>query len=247
MSVPPSPDTDPIFVGDETAFHIESKGATLLFGIGPRYGSLSREERAAHLLGALAPALSAIRWCSQVHGAELLRIDAGHRSGAACVGSGDGLLTAEQGVGLAVWTADCVPVLLASKSGVAAVHAGWRGTAAGIVPKAVHAMLEAGAEPSGIDAYLGPAVSGGRYPVGNEVIDALKTHGIDEELWLDGHNVDLRGFLSGQLRMLGVSAATLVGDCTASNADLASHRRDGEAAGRQWSLIYRARGSSSPR
>jgi len=239
MNVLPEFDIDPISVGDERAIHVESKKATLLFGIGPRHAAPSRERRAAELLDALVPSLRAIRWCSQVHGTDLLTIDASHRSGAACMGPGDGLLTAEPGVAVAVWTADCVPVLLASGSAVAAVHAGWRGAAAGIVPNAVQLMRRMIGERDEIHAYLGPAVSGPRYEVGDEVIDSLRTHGVDEKLWLEGRNVDLRGFLTGQLESLGGASVTEVGGCTVSNLDLASFRRDGDMAGRQFSMIYR--------
>jgi YfiH family protein len=215
-------------------------GAALLFGIGPRHGARSREQRGGALLDALDASLRSIRWCSQVHGTDLITISTNHRSGAASVGPGDGLVTSEAGVGLVVWTADCVPVILVSPQEVAAVHAGWRGAAAGIVPKAVGALLKDGVEPARIHAYLGPAVSGPRYPVGNEVVEALKSHGVNNDLWLSGRNVDLRGFITGQLERLSVVSVTTVGGCTASDPRFASHRRDGEHAGRQWSLIYRA-------
>jgi copper oxidase (laccase) domain-containing protein len=75
-----------------------------------------------------------------------------------------------------------------------------------------------------------------------EVVEALATLGVDDRAWRNGRHVDLKEFLRARLLQLGVKP-TAIGDidlCTASSPDLASHRRDGEAAGRQFSLIYRA-------
>ena len=75
-----------------------------------------------------------------------------------------------------------------------------------------------------------------------EVVEALAAMGVDDGAWRNGRHVDLKGFLRARLLQLGVQPAAIgdIGLCTASSPDLASHRRDGEAAGRQFSLIYRA-------
>jgi copper oxidase (laccase) domain-containing protein len=123
---------------------------------------------------------------------------------------------------------------------VAAIHVGWRGAAAGIVPAAIErARLSYGLEPGSAKAFLGPAVSASNYPVGPEVIEALSDWRLDRRRWLDGSRVDLRAFIAAQLEGLGVVKVDRVGPCTASTPGLASYRRDGAAAGRQWSLIYR--------
>jgi YfiH family protein len=162
--------------------------------------------------------------------------------GAACVGSCDALITAEPGLGLLVWTADCVPVLLAGGGVVAAVHAGWRGTAADVVGAAVKRFHdEYGIAAEMIHGSLGPAISGPAYPVGDEVIEALRKLGIEDRLWRRDCHVDLRALLAARLAQLGLcrQRIEIVGPCTASTPWLASYRRDGEAAGRQWSMIYR--------
>jgi len=78
--------------------------------------------------------------------------------------------------------------------------------------------------------------------VSQEVIDGLRTFSLDEERWRAGDRVDLRGFLSARLEGLGLDPAMvhIVGPCTASTPELASYRRDGVKAGRQWSMIYRS-------
>jgi YfiH family protein len=151
-------------------------------------------------------------------------------------------VAAARGLGLMVWTADCVPVLMAGDGAVAAVHAGWRGCAADIVGVALRRLAaEHGVAAERLDVALGPAISGPAYPVGPEVVDALGRLGLDPSGWNDKGRVDLRAFLAARLSALGVAPERIerVGPCTASTPGLASFRRDGAAAGRQWSLVYR--------
>jgi copper oxidase (laccase) domain-containing protein len=83
-------------------------------------------------------------------------------------------------------------------------------------------------------------VCGRHYQVGPEVIAALERAGVPPAGWRDGDRVDLRAFLAGQLAGLGVGGVQAVGPCTFDTPALASYRRDGAAAGRQWSLVWRA-------
>lgn len=83
----------------------------------------------------------------------------------------DGLVTAENGLGLVCFAADCVPLLLADKEGgaVAAVHAGWRGTVHRIAAHAVEQMVAAGTDPKNIVAAIGPSIGPCHFEVGPEV------------------------------------------------------------------------------
>lgn len=83
---------------------------------------------------------------------------------------GDGFFTNSVGTSVAVKTADCVPVLLSTRGGeaVAAVHAGWRGTALGIAALAVEALCSLGFSPSDIVAATGPAVQSAEYRVSDD-------------------------------------------------------------------------------
>lgn len=88
----------------------------------------------------------------------------------------DGLVSKMSDILVGVKTADCVPVLIADrgKKAFAAVHAGWRGTVASIVVRAIEKMQsEFGSEPKDLIAAIGPAAGCGRYEIGNDVIDAF--------------------------------------------------------------------------
>jgi YfiH family protein len=236
-----------ITVGDERALRAESVRATVLFGLGPPAGPGATRQRIRRVLTALAPDVRALRWCDQVHGTQIATVRGSINDELACVGRFDGIVTGDIGVGLMVWTADCVPVLLVGPRVVAAVHVGWRGAAAGIVPSAVATILTEFAIPAArLVAFLGPAVSARHYRVGPEVVEALGTHGMPESAWLRGDRVDLRGFLAEQLASLGVRRVDRIGPCTAATPKLASYRRDGDAAGRQWSIIYRPLETAPP-
>jgi YfiH family protein len=227
-------------VADEPALVVEDGDAVVLFGLGPPLPGGSPERRALRILADLAPALRSIRWARQVHGATVLAVEGGTGDPVACVGEADGLVTSHAGSGLVVWTADCVPVALVGRSVAGMVHAGWRGAAAGIVVAAVRRLAESGNPPGELRAFLGPAVCGRHYQVGPEVIEALDRGGVPRPVWLDGDHVDLRSLLAAQLAALGVGGVQTVGPCTYDTPGLASYRRDGAAAGRQWSLVFRA-------
>ena|GEM_PF-1931912 len=232
-------------VGDRPILAATVDRAGMFFSCGPALGVPDYEEVAETLLSTLVPSPVALRWCRQVHGRVLgsLSSEPGRQlSGVACVGRCDGLLTDEPGIGLMVWTADCVPVLLAADCVVGAAHAGWRGAAAGIVPTAVRRFqLEYGVPPEELTVALGPAVGPCHYEVGEEVVEALARAmpSAENGTWHRGRTVDLRQLLRLQLVNAGVSSGRIeiVGGCTACTADCASYRRDGDRAGRQWSLV----------
>lgn len=154
-------------------------GVCLAFGLGPPLAAGTIAPGAEVLLPVFEGRVRAIRWCHQVHGRVLATLSeepGDPFGGSACVGRCDGLLTDEAGVLLAVRTADCVPVLLHGGGVVAAVHAGWRGTAAGIVPAVIRRFLvEYGVDPRELRAVIGPHVGPCHYPVGPEVVEALRS------------------------------------------------------------------------
>src|SRR5687768_18451737 len=96
----------------------------------------------------------------QVHGATVIR------EGTEIVDA-DGQATAQRGGAAMILTADCLPILLANEGAVAAVHAGWRGLAAGVVEEGVAALGELGT--GTVTAAIGPAACGRCYEVGDEV------------------------------------------------------------------------------
>jgi YfiH family protein len=235
----------PVTIGDEKALDFRARGARMFFAFGPPTPSCPPEQRMHELLAALEPEITAIRWGEQIHGRVVasLAAETGQPfENAICVGRCDAQITAERGVGLVVWTADCVPILISGGDVVASVHSGWRGSVADIVGAVVRRFsVEYGVPPEDLRAVLGPAISGPRYEVSDEVIDGLGQLDIPEGRWRSGNHVDLRAFLTARLEDLGLDPAEIVsvGPCTASTPDLASYRRDGTNAGRQWSMIYR--------
>lgn len=176
----------------------------------------------------------------QVHGDAVLRIDAVPTTYL----EGDALITDKANLPIGVMTADCVPILLEDlKTGaVAAVHAGWRGTAKRIVQRTVEALArEYGSQPADLNAAIGPAIGACCYEIGPEVIEELaKLPGKDHCLFQrDGKTyADLKAFNRYLLREAGVTEIEQTEFCTRCNEELFySYRRNGPHAGRMIATI----------
>ncbi len=208
----------------------------MTFALGPATGAAKEPER---LTAILDNRVLRLRHCEQIHGRTIHEVSAGGEK-VVEIGPGDGLVTTSPGVGLLVWTADCVPVLLSGNGMVVAIHSGWRGCAADIAGAAVDRLADHGTAPERIGAALGPAICGACYEIGPEVTEALRRFDLDESRWLAGSHIDLRGYLEARLEALGVPAENIeiVGGCTYESPELASYRRDGNNAGRQWAMVY---------
>jgi len=144
----------------------------------------------------------------------------------------DGHATALRGVGVMVLVADCLPVLLASDGVVAALHAGWRGLAAGVLEEGVRAVRELGGGGE-IVALVGPGAGPCCYAVGAEVHAALG--GAQR---VGARNIDLPALAHERLVAAGVGRVERVGTCTICDTRLYSHRREGERAGRQAGVAW---------
>ena len=145
---------------------------------------------------------------------------------------------------LGIQTADCLPVLLVDPGRrlVAAAHAGWRGTAAGVASRAVEALLRRGSRPEDLVAALGPCVGACCYEVGEELRGAFGPSGA--AFFRPGPggrpHLDVRAANARQLLDAGLRPEALhhVADCTRCRAELYhSYRRDGRAAGRMISFV----------
>jgi len=150
-----------------------------------------------------------------------------------CVGEGDALVTNRAGVPVSIRTADCLPIFLADRQNraVAAIHAGWRGTAARIVVEALAAMQrEFGTQPKNVTAAIGPGIGVCCYEVGEEVARQFGKTG--------AAYLDLAGENARQLEGAGVRAIDLLNVCTFCHAEqFYSWRRDREKAGRMISVV----------
>ena len=141
-----------------------------------------------------------------------------------------------------VRTADCLPVALAGGGAVAMVHAGWRGLAGDILAAALARFrADFGVPPADVEAVIGVGIGPCHYQVGPEVVAALARLDAGDARWRAGDAVDLGAFAAGRLAVLGVAPARIarLPGCTACTPRFHSHRRDGAAAGRQWSAIVR--------
>jgi len=188
----------------------------------------------------------------QVHGADVLRLPAEDgalapflRPAPADRPEADALMTNRTGVTVAVAVADCVPMLIADRRGlaVAAVHGGWRGLAAGVLENTIAAMgTEFGSEPADLVMGIGPAIGPCCFEVGPEVLEAFATRGYGEHVAVAvagpvGANpyVNLPAVARQVALDCGVPAdAIATADlCTLCNSDwLWSYRADGDNAGR---------------
>ena len=167
---------------------------------------------------------------NQIHSAEVLVANA-----VGNLGEGDALVTREPGLGVSIRTADCFPILLADPvtRSVAAIHAGWRGTAASVVLSSLGRMQsEFGTDPRDVYAAIGPGIGSCCYEVGLEVAQRF---GKGEA----GH-LDLAAENRSQLIAAGLHPDHIdaVGGCTFCNpAQFFSWRRDHDRAGRMISFI----------
>lgn len=206
------------------------------------HGFLDARESAPSDLGAALRALGldvSLYTARQVHGTAVAIATAnGPRQDA------DAILVTESGIAAGIVTADCVPILLlAPENGAAvAIHAGWRGAAAGVIEAALDALRARVGTTAGVEGVIGPAIGGCCYQVGNEVAQAFRTRlgHITETAWRrdgDRWRLDLRTAVGSLLRASGVHRPTVLGPCTYCGAGYNSFRRDGRRAGRQLSFI----------
>ncbi len=201
-----------------------------------------RENR-LRFAAALGRPLDTVVLGEQRHGARVTVVARGEGTPLPSGGRGhrgiDAVITAESGPLLTVLSADCVPILLASEGGeaVGAVHAGWRGTAAGVVRNAVQALGETyGVSPRRLVAAVGPAIGACCYEVDGPVIKAFGAGHPALKPVGEGHAMlDLAAANVAQLVDMGVrrDRIELLPYCTACRTDLFySVRREGEPTGR---------------
>lgn len=189
----------------------------------------NREQAAA----AFGVGLDGLVFARQVHGAAVVRVgrdDAGRgtRGEDDAVGDADVLVTTTPGLTLVILVADCVPLALVDPVArvLAVVHAGWRGTAAGVVGAALDALRDEGGEATRVRAWVGPGVAAERYQVTDEVRDALagavRPRALDEGVARPdgpGHwSVNLAAANRQQLRERGVPVERIY-DCGVTTAD----------------------------
>lgn len=173
----------------------------------------------------------------QVHGADAVLVRDGAVDPAP---SCDAIYTSRPGVALLARAADCVPVLLADPASgwIAAVHSGRPGLAAGVVPAAVGALRERGADPA--VAWIGPHVCGACYEVPADLQDevaALVPEARSTTSW-GTPALDLGAGVRAQLGAIAITDVRSVDACTREDPTWPSYRRDGAAATRFAGVIW---------
>ena len=207
----------------------------LALHVGDEADAVTENRRRLHLP-------SAPIWLNQVHGRTVVDAGALLEQSLGQVIEADAAYTDRVGVICAVLTADCLPVLLCDREGrrVAAVHAGWRGLAAGIIERTVKALNLPGDQ---LLAWLGPAIGPNAYEVGEEVRHAFVRENPNAETafrtsraghwWMNMYELARQSLMSR-----GVNAISGGDHCTWHEVDnFYSYRRDG-VTGRMASVIW---------
>lgn len=158
---------------------------------------------------------------SQIHGAEVATAAPGN------CGEADAITLTQPDQPVAIFTADCVPVLITSEKKLAVVHAGWRGLDAGVIEAAADALGVTDAS-----AVVGPSISTCCYRVSEDLAEHFASR-FGSEIVGPGPVLDLQGvalkILTGTC---GINSVSVLGPCTHA-AELFSYRNDGPTTGRQ--------------
>lgn len=206
----------------------------------------------SRLLDAIAARTRRVVEVHQVHGPSVVVAARGDAPWPGPSPKADALVTDDPNVLIAVRIADCAPVLLATDDGrvVGAVHAGWRGVIAGVLPNAVRAIMDLapGVQGSRISAAVGPCIEAPSFEVGEEVVAEFTRAFPDhwpEIVHAPGtittprgepntkHHVDLKAALRIQLETLGIHRIDIIPGCTLCDSQrFFSHRRDALKSGR---------------
>jgi YfiH family protein len=254
-----TPDWPPLLVAEDllargvvAAFTSRAGGRSLppydTCNLGLRVGDdlravLANRRRVATVLG-----LAGLPWATvrQVHGSGVARVapaalPQGPPEAKPPLAEADALVTADEGVVLVVLVADCVPVLLADpeRRVAAAVHAGWRGLAAGAVEAAAAAFAALGGRPAASAALVGPAAGPCCYEVGEDVRERVAGRYQAAAATTRGGRpaLDLAAAATVALTRAGFADPALAGECTVHQPErFFSYRRD-RGMGRQAGIV----------
>jgi YfiH family protein len=221
--------------------------------LGGRWGDDPENVQENRRLLLRASGARVMHFASQVHGRRVVRVRAEDDPAATAAAEADVLCSDAPGIAVAVFTADCVPLLISDPTtgAFAAVHAGWRGVVAGVAQAAVRALeTEFGSRPADLRAAMGPAIGPCCFQVGPEVVAAFtekfvaaEVRGIIVPTPFGKAQIDLKRAVEIALEQSGLSAGAIdAGDeCTKCDQweRFYSYRRDGARTGQHLAFITR--------
>lgn len=190
------------------------------------------------------------RFLTQVHGDRLIEVGPG--DGCGNLAEADGLLTSLSNAPIGVFTADCLPLLLAGKNWIAAVHAGWKGTRLDIAGAAARALVSRGERPEELTGFIGPCIGSCCLELGDEVPPTfIQRDPAAAAAFSQGRkwHLDLRGLNTMHLMRVGVRPEQVnhVHACTRCGVDrYFSYRAEHGRQGSMFSFIVRLEGSHQP-
>ena len=158
---------------------------------------------------------------------------------------GDGLYTEKMNLGIAVFTADCVPILVYDYENnlIAALHSGWKGTVDNILKEGIKFLIQKGGNPKTMKIVIGPHNKSCCYEIGNDVVEKFNEKDIFKGVSIfKGRNLDMEKAIILQALNEGVLKENIITMeyCTFCSSDVKFHsyRRDREQSGRMFSFIY---------
>jgi len=216
--------------------------AASAWGIAPSATASPTEFLARRFAETLGQGELPIVRATQVHGARVVTVEETPAAGEVVdAGACDAVVTRLPGVGLAIQTADCVPVLLTAPGAVGAAHAGWRGSASNVAGVAAQALLSLSPSRAAARAWLGPSIGPCCYEVGGEVAGRFPPR-FTRAAGAGKFFLDLPGIVRWQLEEAGIPPENVSAhpSCTMCGGErFASYRRDRERAGRMIALVAR--------
>lgn len=187
--------------------------------------------RVAKLLGLSAP--ERLLTVHQVHSPDAVRVNAPWGEGGGP--KADAMVTDQPDIGLGILTADCAPVLFATRAGkpvIGAAHAGWRGAVGGVLENTINVMLQMGARREDIIGVVGPCIGRASYEVGPDFPQPFMDQDMETERFFSpsrrkGHHMfDLAGYVAWRLARTGIPDIRITGHDTLKEENLFfSYRR----------------------
>jgi len=224
----------------------EGPFATLNFSAAAGDSDSAVSENLARAAAALGVQVTRLYFLTQVHGNRTCQLVGDEAAEDVRERSGDAILSRCPDLACCVRVADCVPILIGDQfSGeAAAVHAGWRGAVAGVVPAAVAELASGGGKPARMVAAIGPHISLAAFevsePVAAQLASASTAADVVDRSRSPRPHVDLGRLIRAQLREAGLADDAIddIRGCTVGEPDsFFSYRRDGKRSGRHLAAI----------